>query len=333
MIGVKSGVLHIMQANKSGDSNSICLVVGAGGFIGFNLCEELLTKYDKVYACDSYFPKHLIDQLQHDNVIIIEGGVESFVLNQNKYYDIEDIYYFAGKSAPSLLEAELDKGYFTDQTTLVMLLEAAVDLKNFCSFIYGSSGGTIYGDSNGLACNEDFKTNPISAYGLSKLTQENYIEFYARRFGYKAKIARISNPYGRLLTHGSKQLQGFIDNSVDKVANKQQIEIWGDGGVVRDYIHINDLILGISALASKSVDSGIYNIGSGIGSTLNEIIAIYMDKGEQANAKYIDSRQIDLPVNILEINKIKNSTGWQPLISLEQGVIELLEYKLNTIEK
>ena len=259
---------------------------------------------------------------------MIEGGVEAFVLSIEKYEHIEHVYYFAGKSTPSLLEAELYKGYFSDQETLVMMLESCAKLANIKTFVYGSSGGTIYGDSINIPCIESQETKPISAYGLSKLIQENYILFLARKLGYFEKIARISNPYGRVLTHGSKHLQGFIDTSIDKITKNETIEIWGDGEIVRDFIHISDLVEGIKALSRESTPPGIYNIGSGKGYSLNEIISIYESKGIEREVKYIKSRYIDVPVNILDIKKIQEVTDWVPKISLETGISEILSAAL-----
>ncbi|WP_299873382.1 NAD-dependent epimerase/dehydratase family protein [uncultured Cocleimonas sp.] len=315
----------------SDNNSSVCLVVGAGGFIGFNLCIELHSKYKKIYACDTNFSESIEKKLKEKDIVIIEGGVELFALDLRKYRDVEDIYYFAGKSTPSILEAELNKGYFSDQEILVMMLEASVKLDSLKTFIYGSSGGTVYGDSKEKASQENSPTAPISAYGLSKLNQESYIQFYSRRYGFSAKIARISNPYGRVLTHGSKHLQGFIDTSIDRVLNKEIIELWGDGEVVRDYIHINDLVSGISVLAQNSVEDGLYNIGSGIGYSLNDVLSIYKAMDVSCEVKYLEFRKIDLPISILDVSKILNKTGWRPEIMLESGISEIMNFKLKII--
>ncbi len=318
-----------MQKNHN-NRFSTCLVVGAGGFIGYNLCLDLAPQCDKLYACDTHFSENILKKLKQSNIEIIEGGIEAFILSIEDYRDVEYIYYFAGKSTPSLLEAELDRGYFSDQEFLVMLLESCSQLKNLVSFVYGSSGGTVYGSSTRLPCRETQSTKPISAYGLSKLLQETYIQFYARRFGFSAKIARISNPYGRVLTHGSKQLQGFIDTSIDKVVNNETIEIWGDGEIIRDYIHITDLVKGVLALAEKSTPQGVYNLGSGRGLSLNDILSIYQQLKIKYQVKYIEARQIDVPVNILDIEKVLQATSWQPDIAIETGIKGIMEKRLQS---
>ncbi len=327
MIGEGLEWFNEMLNTSPTSKTSSCLIVGAGGFIGFNLCLELVKKYGTVFACDTFFSESITLRLREKNIEIIEGGVEGFVLSFERYKNIRDIFYFAGKSTPSLLENEMSKGYFFDQENLVMMLESCSEMPCLHSFIYGSSGGTVYGENDNL-CNESDILKPISAYGLSKQIQESYINFYARRFHFLAKIARISNPYGRALTHGTKHLQGVVDTTINKIKYNEIIEVWGDGNVVRDYIFILDLVQGITAISKKIIPAGVYNIGSGIGHSINDIIKLYKGIELQFKVKYKDSRKIDVRSNILNINKIKNSTGWVPTYDLETGVKELINQEL-----
>lgn len=300
-----------------------CLVVGAGGFIGFNLCRKLAGQYQKIYACDHSFSASILQQLEALNIEIIEGGVEGFVCYQKKYQQISDIFYFAGNAIPALLETELERGCFSDQETLVMMLSSLDKMEHPVRFIYGSSGGTVYGQSDDLPCEESQPCDPISAYGLSKLIQEHYIEFFARKQGFDYYIARISNPYGRIMTHGSKQLQGFIDNAIDKSIKEIPIEIWGDGSIIRDFIHIDDLVTALYSLVVHSPPKGTYNIGSGNPTSLNEIISIITSLKETVHVNKQESRQIDLKNNVLSIDKIKKSVDWLPSISLQKGITSL----------
>lgn len=301
-----------------------CLVIGAGGFIGFNLACQLKETYEKVYVCDTYFHEGIYKQLQQSNVEFIEGGVKRFTLNLEHYQDITHIFYFAGSATPALIETELGRGYFSDQESLLMVLEACKELPTLIDLTYASSGGTVYGLSDS-AHKESSQTAPISAYGLSKLIQEKYVAFYAKRIGFKEKIVRISNPYGRSSTHHNKTLQGFIDVTISKVLSNTEVEIWGDGKVVRDFIHINDLITGIISLSPSDIPAGIYNIGHGQGHSLNQVINHLKELNTAPNIKYLDSRGIDVPISILDIHHIKNVTGWEPKIPLKKGIEKVLK--------
>lgn len=304
--------------------NNYCLVVGAGGFIGSNLCIELSKQYKKVFACDNFFSEGIIQNFKKSNIEIIEGGIEGFVLAQKKYLHLQDIFYFAGKSIPALVETELERGCFSDQEALVMMLSSFSNMNNRVRFIYGSSGGTVYGNTGNKFCQETMSCKPISSYGLSKYIQEQYIQFFARKIGFDYYIARISNPYGRILTHGSKNLQGFIDNIIYKALNDKTIEIWGDGSTVRDFMHIDDLVTAISSLTKKKIPSGIYNIGSGQATSLNDVIEILQYLIQHINISRFKSRDIDVKVNVLDISKINEFTSWSPKIPIRKGMKDLL---------
>lgn len=305
--------------------NTSCLVVGAGGFIGFNLCLELQKHYQKVYACDHAFSQDILKQLTALNIEIINNGINGFLFLQNQYRHIEDIFYFAGNSVPSLVEQELERGCFTDQETLVKLLSSLKNMDKKVRFFFGSSGGTVYGETGNQACVESMPCQPVSSYGLSKLTQEQYIQFFARKLGFKYYIARISNPYGRIITHPAKSLQGFIDNVIFQSLRHSEIKIWGDGSVARDFIHINDLVNALSALARNEVKSGIYNIASAHSTTLNEVLATIESLGMILNVNYYASRCIDIKVNLLNNDKLRSATSWTPKISIQAGIQNLLE--------
>jgi UDP-glucose 4-epimerase len=304
--------------------NKSCLVIGAGGFIGFNLCLELIGKYQQIHACDTFFPKNILQQFKKNKIEIIEGGVEGFLIAQQDYRHIDDIFYFAGNSVPALVEIELERGCFSDQETLVMMLSSLKNMENKIRFVYGSSGGTVYGLTPHEPCKESVLCQPISAYGLSKYIQEQYIQFYAKKLGFDYYITRISNPYGRLRSHGSKNLQGFIDNVIDKAAKNQPIQIWGDGSVVRDFIHISDLSTAISSLTSSKIPAGIYNIGSGQATSLNDIITILESFAKNIKVTRLEARTIDVAFNVLNINKIHVATRWNPKKSIEDEFKRIL---------
>lgn len=306
--------------------NSNSLVIGAGGFIGCNLSIALKEKQHNIYACDTFFSSQVYSDLQKKDINIIEGGVEGLLLDLENYKHINNILYFAGNSTPALVETELSRGYFSDQEALVMMLEACKKLPNLNNFVYASSGGTVYGIAS-IAHKETSAIKPISSYGLSKIIQEEYIQFYARKLGFKAKIARISNPYGRKPSqHNNKNLQGFIDVAIEKTIHKQNIQIWGDGTNIRDFIHIKDLASGLSTLLDPKLPAGIYNLGSGTGHSLNQIINIIKNCKLDIKIDYIDSRVIDVPQNTLDISKLTSLSHWHPKITQEAGINMLLSH-------
>ena len=190
--------------------------------------------------------------------------------------------------------------------------------KKLKNFIFLSSGGTVYGKINRPAEETD-APQPINAHGLMKYLIEKYIEIHAQLYGLNYTIVRASNPYGRKVVGGIKQ--GVIDVLLKKTTDNQLIEIWGDGKVVRDYFHIDDLTALLVKIIKKPALNQTINVGSGHGISINNLLKIIKKiTGKKLKIKYLPGRGFDLPYNILNINKAKKLYGWRPKIGLEDGI-------------
>jgi UDP-glucose 4-epimerase len=138
-------------------------------------------------------------------------------------------------------------------------------------------------------------------------------------------IVRPSNPYGKGQKSNSKQ--GLIAVALGKILNNKPIEIWGDGSVIRDYLHINDLCLAIKKIILNESWDKIYNIGSGKGISINKIISIIEEiTKKKLEINYLPSSAVDVSINILDISKINSDNGWKPQIELREGIEELWKF-------
>jgi UDP-glucose 4-epimerase len=202
------------------------------------------------------------------------------------------------------------------------LLEAA-RIRGIKDFIFASSGGTVYGDPVRLPVREDDPTEPRSSYGIVKLTAEKYINLYSRLYGMRGVALRISNPYGRGQLSGVPV--GLIAQLLLHVRKETPFPVWGDGSVVRDYFHIDDLTRAFMAvLTDSSVPGGVYNIASGHGVSIKDIVALVQKvTGQPVKIDYQAARSIDVPAIWLDIQKFRTATGWQPTIELEEGIRSL----------
>src|SRR5262249_33595625 len=142
--------------------------------------------------------------------------------------------------------------------------------------IFASSGGTVYGKPRKIPIPEDHPLNPIAAYGVSKAAVEKYIGFYRASYGLDCRIVRMSNPFGD--GQDPRGNLGGVTTFLVRAFKGEKLVVWGDGEIVRDYIHVSDATSGLIAVATASLDefteTPIFNIGSGKGYSLNQIIKV-----------------------------------------------------------
>ncbi|MDO8459326.1 MAG: NAD-dependent epimerase/dehydratase family protein [Burkholderiaceae bacterium] len=190
--------------------------------------------------------------------------------------------------------------------------------------IYFSSGGTVYGNPVQLPVTEDALLAPMSPYGIAKVAQEAACQ-ELRAIGHAVTILRPSNAYGpgQYLRDGF----GLIRTMLERVRMGTPIEIWGDGENVRDYIYIEDVVEATLRLIQLPIDNGTYNLGSGVGYSVNQI------KRMVEAACCSQSKTINWPVRgtdvrrvVLDNSRLSAQLGWRPHIGLERGIAETLDW-------
>ena len=205
---------------------------------------------------------------------------------------------------------------------VIRLLEACK--KYSVRFVFFSSGGTVYGLPKYVPIDEMHSTDPISPYGIHKLTLEKCIEYYGRTYGLDYLILRITNPYG--MYQNPKKNQGAIAVFLAKAILGNTIEIWGDGNAVRDYIFVSDVMDACDALMHYQ-GKKIFNISSGRGYSLNEIVTeIYRQlRNRPIRVRYLPMRIQDVSVSILDNTLIGQETSWKPKINLQEGIRQMIK--------
>lgn len=191
-----------------------------------------------------------------------------------------------------------------------------------------SSGGTVYGAANELPIRESHPTKPISPYGVTKLTLENYAYLYAVTHGLKFVCVRPANAYGA----GQRPFagQGFIATAMASVMRGQPVKIFGPEGAIRDYLYVTDLASGIVSALEHGGLSETYNLGSGIGISNKEIVDafVHLDRslGEKISLEHLPMRAFDVKINVLDSTKLQNHTGWKPHIPPAEGLRHTYEW-------
>lgn len=194
--------------------------------------------------------------------------------------------------------------------------------------IFFSSGGTVYGNPDRLPVTEDTPIAPLSNHGAGKASQEAFCQAFRAR-GHAVTILRPSNAYGP----GQMPKSGFglIRTMLECVRVGTPLEIWGDGENIRDFIYIDDIVEASTRLINLPQDSGTYNLGSGIGYSINQVQNIVEEiTGTELKVSCRTARDIDVRAVVLDIGRIHRELDWTPRVNLHEGVRQTWEWLRET---
>ena len=166
--------------------------------------------------------------------------------------------------------------------------------------------------------------NPISPYGIAKLSVERYLDFFSKEYGLEYVSLRYSNVYGpRQDPYGEAGVVAIFTN---RMLKGEKVTIFGDGEYVRDYVYVDDVVRA-NILAMEKGKNVVLNIGTGRGTTVNELFKMLKSiTGYSDEPEYAPPRKGDVRKSILDCSKAKEILGWEPEVSLEEGLRRTVEY-------
>lgn len=300
-----------------------CLVFGGCGFIGSHVADRLVERGHEVRLFDKLNVERARVEHLGAKVEIVEGDFTDEAAVKSTIKGIDVIYHLISTTLPATSNKNPPYDVESNVVSTLRMLEAAVKA-NVEKVIFSSSGGTVYGPVEKTPIPEDHPTNPINSYGIQKLAIEKYLALYGRLHGIGWIVLRASNPYGE--RQDPTSIQGAVGVFTEAIKQGRPITIWGDGSVVRDYINVLDVAEAFAMLADREAPSNIYNIGSGEGMDLNKLIKL-LEKasGLKAEVNYEPARKLDSPINVLDISRARDELGWEPRVSLEEGLERLFK--------
>ena len=296
------------------------LLLGAAGFIGTNLVLELAKdKTNEITVVDrskAYFGT--IEGFNLSNINYIESSLtmDDDYLKLVKGQDI--VYHLISTTVPSTSNKLVVDEIKGNVVLSANLFEACVH-QHVKKVVFISSGGTVYGKESQCPLLETTPTNPITSYGVQKITIERLLYLYNYMYGLDYRIIRLANPYGPYQRPNG--VLGAVTTFTYKALMGEEIIVYGDGSVVRDFIYIDDAIKGIQKIVDGESAHHIFNLGCGYGTSINEVLQTIEKVLEiQLNVKYTESRNVDVPINYLDINRFESIYGSLNPISLEEGI-------------
>jgi UDP-glucose 4-epimerase len=185
-----------------------------------------------------------------------------------------------------------------------------------------SSGGTVYGVPQQVPIAEGHPTEPTCSYGISKLAIEKYVALYRQLHGLDGLVLRVANPYGE--RQRLDATQGVVPVFLGKALRGEPLQIWGDGSTVRDFLHISDVVTALLAAAHYQGEERLFNVGSGEGLSLNQLVELLRAELQRPLAvEYLPARGFDVPTNVLCIERARRCLGWNPKVTVSEGLHRL----------
>ena len=306
------------------------IVTGAAGFIGSHLAETLLKKGEEVIGIDEFndyydpfFKNKNVSFLKsYDNFKLIEADIQ--FLNWNSLLQDVDVVYH--QAAQAGVRASWGQGFrfYTERniSATQALLEAAKDAKNLKRLVYASTS-SVYGDAETLPTSELVCPKPVSPYGITKLAAERLCGLYHKNFGVPFVALRYFTVYG------PRQRPDMAFHKFFKaVIDDEAIPVYGDGLQTRDFTFVSDAVAANLAAATVEDAVGeIFNIGGGSRVVLKEVLETMEEiVGKPIKRNHIEKAMGDARHTAADVSKAKKILGYQPSISLREGLTREWEW-------
>lgn len=311
------------------------LVAGGAGFIGTNLCKNLLDENYKVLVVDNLLTSdknNLKDFLKNPNFEFLEHDVIEPIENLNQKIDY--IFHLASPASPNKKSI---KSYISHPIeTLLVNSQGTHNLLNLArkvgaKFLFASSS-EVYGDPDPASSpqNESYfgNVNPNgvrSVYDEGKRFGEAITFAYVRKYNLNARIIRIFNTYGPvMLADDGRVVSNFINQAI---VNKP-ITVYGNGAQTRSLCYIDDMVLGIkSAMISRDTEGKVFNLGNPDERTILDIAKLIKKlTNSKSEIIFEDLPEDDPKTRKPDISQAKKILGWEPKVSVENGLRRTIDY-------
>jgi UDP-glucose 4-epimerase len=288
------------------------IVTGGAGFIGSHVAEALVARGDDV---------HVLDSLVTGSREKVPEGAELHVgdirSDAPALFDEVRPELVCHLAAQADVNTSVERPEYDAEVNVwgtLQILQAA--RAHGTHVVFSSTGGAIYGECDGPAA-EDAPLRPISPYGISKLAAEGYVAGWNRLFGSRHVSLRFANVYG---ARQEATLEGgVIAIFLERMAAGEPTTIFGDGTQTRDFIYVGDIVRGV--LAAIEHAGGVYNIGTGVETSVNELhAACRRVSGVDREPEYAAERPGEIQRSVTDPGLAARELGWRPEASLEEGL-------------
>jgi UDP-glucose 4-epimerase len=298
------------------------LVTGGAGFIGSHVTDLLLSRGHDVIVVDDLSTGHMRNvnpQARFYKMDIRSPALADVFENERPNY----VNHHAAQM--NVRRSVADPHFDAEVNVLgsLNLIECAVR-SGVEKFVYISSGGAVYGEPEYLPCDEGHPINPICQYGVSKHVVEHYLYLYNRNYGLNYAVLRYPNVYGpRQDPYGEA---GVVAIFTGQMLQEDSVTINGSGDQVRDFVYVEDCAVA-NLLVMSDGHGQIYNLGSGVGTSVNEIFAHLKAITNYDQDPHHGPPKVGETFRIyLDAGKARRELGWEPATGLEEGLRRTVAY-------
>ena len=298
------------------------IVTGGAGFIGSNLVDQLVHEGHKVIVLDNFSTGKRSNLSHHTKkkVKIIKIDISGNKRLDKYFKGVSYVFHLAGLASLMQSIKNPDK-YFSSNVIGTFNVIKAAKKANIKKFIYAASA-SCYGTPDKFPTSEKANIRLMNPYAFTKWQAEEIIMHWAKVYNFPAISLRLFNVYGRRLNTSGAYRTVFSIFLEQKVTNKA-LTIVGNGEQTRDFIHVKDLVRAILKAASSKKIGKIYNIGGGKEIKVNKIAKLIGGK-----KIYIPKRPSETKRSLADITKVKRDLNWQPKITIEEGIKDLLNLSI-----
>lgn len=307
------------------------LVTGGAGFLGSHLCERLIERGDEVICVDNYFSgrkKNIAHLIGHPRFELIRHDIVHPL-----YVEAEQIYNLACPASPVAYQYNPIKTIKTSTVGVVNVLGLA---KRCNARVLHTSTSEVYGDPEVHPQKEDYWGNvnplgPRSCYDEGKRVAESLMINYHIAHDVEIRIVRIFNTYGPRMDPNDGRV---VSNFIMQALHGEPITLYGDGSQTRSFIYVDDQINGLIAMMDQDEEIGPVNIGNPVENTMVELAdAVIEQTGSKSEKIQVDLPQDDPKQRCPDITKAKRVLGWEPKVSLAEGLKHTIEYYREQIKE
>ncbi|SFI65483.1 SDR family oxidoreductase [Thermoflavimicrobium dichotomicum] len=304
------------------------LVTGGAGFVGSHIVDQLIARGDQVAIVDD-----------------MSTGKEEYIHPSARFYrmditseQMEEVFakekpeIVIHQAAQILVPVSVEDPVFDAKVNILGTLNLLEACRKYGvkKIVYASSAA-VYGNPKYLPIDEKHPIQPLSGYGISKHTPEHYLTIYRNLYGLEYTVLRYANIYGiRQEPHGEG---GVVSILINQMIKGKTFKIFGDGEQTRDYIYVED-VAKANLAAIQAGDGHILNIGTGISTSLNELIRLFETVTNQTIQKeYEAERPGDIKHSYFDNTRARSVLAWEPTVSLKEGLRRTYEYYVDLYRK